>query len=292
MASAKRCLRYTGPSPHAEPESAGSTEPRGGTTLITSPEPHWEAFFDQLAPRYLENPYTAATVAEVDFLLDVLALPAGARVLDIGCGPGRHCVEFARRGHRPTGLDLSAGMLQQAAEAARRAEVHVDWVHVDATRFRSAPVFDAAICLMQGAFGLLNIDDDPVEHDLAILRAVFGALRPGARLLMTTLNGYVRIRQLTQADVLAGRFDPAAMLETSTAEWELAGGRHTVHLKERRYLPPELAGLCRAAGFAVEHLWGAGFGRWSRRVIDLDDPEVMVVARKPGSVAEGVDATG
>ena len=35
---------------------------------------------------------------EVDFLVDVLDLAPGARVLDVGCGPGRHAHELARRG--------------------------------------------------------------------------------------------------------------------------------------------------------------------------------------------------
>ena len=41
-----------------------------------------------------------APTQEVDFLVDALGLGPGQRVLDVGCGPGRHAHALARRGHR------------------------------------------------------------------------------------------------------------------------------------------------------------------------------------------------
>jgi cyclopropane fatty-acyl-phospholipid synthase-like methyltransferase len=47
---------------------------------------------------YLEYGFTKGTVQEVDFLVEELKLEQGARILDIGCGAGRHSLELARRG--------------------------------------------------------------------------------------------------------------------------------------------------------------------------------------------------
>ncbi|HVB74545.1 MAG TPA: hypothetical protein VNE38_13400, partial [Ktedonobacteraceae bacterium] len=60
----------------------------------------WEAFFDNHAPHYMQNVFTRNTLAEVDFLLEVLSIAAGASILDMGCGTGRHAIELARRGYR------------------------------------------------------------------------------------------------------------------------------------------------------------------------------------------------
>ena len=58
----------------------------------------WADFFDGHAPVYEENCFTKNTIAEVDLLMDELALVSGMTVLDVGCGTGRHAIELARRG--------------------------------------------------------------------------------------------------------------------------------------------------------------------------------------------------
>src|SRR5690606_14567467 len=116
----------------------------------------WETFFDAHAPAYDGNVFTKNTSAEVDFLLDELKLPAGAAILDVGCGTGRHSIELARRGYAMTGLDLSSEMLARAVAAAKAAAVSVAWIHADAARFALPEKYDAAICLCEGSIGLLG----------------------------------------------------------------------------------------------------------------------------------------
>ena len=239
----------------------------------------WKDFFKGHAAHYMENQFTRNTITEVDFLLDELRLPPGSRILDVGCGTGRHSVEFAQRGFRVTGVDISAEMLAEARRSAELAKVKVDWVEADATEFKASSLFDAAICLCEGAFGLLNVEDDTIGHDLRILHNISAALKPTAAFIMTTLNGFRPVREIKQEDVETGRFDLVTLVETVT-EVNAPEGVRKVDLRQKYYTPSELKLLLREAGFDVLHLWGGTAGDWGRRKIRLDEMEFMIVARK------------
>ena len=242
------------------------------------PKKTWEDFFDAHAPIYNDNCFTKNTLREADFLVEEMGLPVGAAILDVGCGTGRHSVELAKRGYAMTGLDLSAAMLAIAAEAADAAGVRVEWIQADATKFSLPAKFDAAICLCEGAFGLLGQQDDPIEQPLAILRNVANSLKPQAKAIFTVLNGACMIRKYQDEDVAAGRFDPLTMVESS--EFPPCEGHHPLSVRERSFVPTELVLLFRMAGMEVVNMWGGTAGNWGRRPLDLDEMEIMAVARK------------
>jgi SAM-dependent methyltransferase len=245
-----------------------------------SPGNEWERFFDGHAPVYMNNEFTRNTIKEVDFVLGELNLTPGCSILDVGCGTGRHTIELARRGYKVTGVDISAGMLAEAERAAKRAGVKVELVRTDATDFKSAKEFDAAICLCEGGFGLLGSGDHPLEHEVAILRSIHNAVKREARIIVTLLSAFKMIREYSQGDVESGKFDPVMMVEVHPIEWDTPEGKKSVLVRERGYVPTELYMIFGKAGFQVEHIWGGTAGDWGRRKIKLDEFEVMVVARK------------
>jgi 2-polyprenyl-3-methyl-5-hydroxy-6-metoxy-1,4-benzoquinol methylase len=242
----------------------------------------WEEFFDGHAPEYMENCFIKDTLREVEFLLAVLNLPSGSSILDIGCGTGRHSVELARRGYRVTGVDISSGMLAEAQKAAQEAGVAPVWTHCDAAHFKAAEQFDAAICLCEGAFALIGTNEEPDEHDRAILLNIRTALRPGSPFVLTTLNGLRKIRNCTQEQVESGIFDPMTLTETLDITIDTPEGKKSFTLRERGYLPQMITRLLAETGFEVEHIWGGTAGNWGRRHIELDEMEIMVVARRAG----------
>lgn len=94
--------------------------------------------------------------------------------LDVCCGPGFHCLEYARRGIRSHGLDLSNAMLSYAREKAARQNANVDFVHADMRDFRLTEPVDLAFCPM-GSFHYLLTNDDIVRH----FRVLAGNMTPG-----------------------------------------------------------------------------------------------------------------
>jgi len=249
----------------------------------------WEEFFDAHAPIYDENVFTEDTISEVDFLVEELELKDGESILDVGCGTGRHAIELAKRGYTVTGLDLSAEMLARAAAKAEAANVKVEWVRADATQFAFTKQFDAAICLCEGAFGLLSQTDDPIGQPLAILRNISRSLKPGAKAVFTVLNAAAMLRKYQKKDIEEGRFDPITMVESS--EYPPQEGLPAIPVRERAFAPTELRLLLHMAGMSVLGIWGGTAGDWGKRPLDLDEIEVMVVARKTGEPLElGNDA--
>ncbi|WP_237710105.1 bifunctional 2-polyprenyl-6-hydroxyphenol methylase/3-demethylubiquinol 3-O-methyltransferase UbiG [Pyrococcus sp. ST04] len=156
-----------------------------------------------------------------------LRLPKEAKILDVGCDVGRHSIELAKRGYRVTGIDISRGMLEEARKRAREEDVEVEFIKADATEFKREGKFDAAICLCEGAFSLIGSSDDPVEHDLAILRNVYASLKPGGKFILTALSALSRIKGASNEDIARGTFDPNTM--TFFEEIEAPDGTKVPH---------------------------------------------------------------
>jgi len=241
----------------------------------------WADFFNDHAPLYDDNCFTKNTLNEVDFLIEELAMPTGASILDIGCGTGRHAVELARRGFQVTGIDLSAGMLEQGRKRAQTVGVEVTFREADSTCFVPDTQYDFVICLCEGSFGLLGSGGDAIEQPLAILRNAAAAMKPGAKCLFTVLNAFRQIRRYSMADVEQGTFCPMTLTETSDCALP-AASRPTI-LRERGFVPTELKLLFNLAGLEVLATWGGTAGNWGKRPIDLDEFETMVMGSKtPG----------
>lgn len=237
----------------------------------------WIRFFQDEAPRYLDNVFTENTVTEVDFIVDELKLQPGQSVLDLGCGTGRHSLELARRGYRCTGIDQSPDMLRMARAAADAEGLQITFVEGNAETTRLDSQFDHAICLCEGAVSLLEVGVDPVPYHRSIFENIAAMLYPGAGFLLTALNGYRLAREHSDEDIASGHFDPVSTSHIETMP--LASGE-AVQTVEKGFYPEELRLLLGGAGFQVHAFYGGTAGDWGRRAILLDEIELMVVARR------------
>ena len=102
------------------------------------------------------------------------------RVLDVGCGPGRHAHALARRGIDVAGVDISQRFVDLATEQPTPPPA-ATFERVDARALPFDAEFDAAISLCQGAFGLTGGPGDPLDGDGAVLAGMAPGPAPGRR---------------------------------------------------------------------------------------------------------------
>jgi SAM-dependent methyltransferase len=232
---------------------------------------HWfEPIADHLGSAYLRYSFTKGTVAEVDALAAILGLGPGTRVLDVGCGPGRHAHELARRGVPVHGIDISARFVDLAIAGAPPGAT---FARMDARRLSFTGEFDAVISICEGAFGLLTANGENEQ----VLAGMFRAVRPGGRVALTAFNAYYAVRYHTDAT-----FDAATGISHERTEIRDEAGRAVeTDLWTTCFTPRELRMLLERAGFVVDDLWAVEPGDYRRVPPDTEHAEFLVVATRP-----------
>lgn len=213
---------------------------------------------------YLRYSFTKGTDQEVRFLSDALGLVPGNRVLDVGCGPGRHSRALQEAGIDVVGLDISLAFLRSAGPGR--------WVRADARALPFVPrSFDAAISLCQGGFGLLGGFDDA-----DVLSGMAGAVKKGGRVAVSAFSAYFAVRHLEEGDT----FDAASGVnhERATVRDE-AGTEAEFDLWTTCFTPRELRLMAAAAGLAVDGLWSVQPGDYAVRPPDLEHAEFLLIGR-------------
>lgn len=80
----------------------------------------YEELFDNYGNQYDKEIFVQGTLGECDFIEKELNYDRSKKILDIGCGTGRHAIELTKRGYQVTGIDLSEGQLKRAREKAEK----------------------------------------------------------------------------------------------------------------------------------------------------------------------------
>ena len=245
-------------------------------------EAHWfEPVADHLGGAYLRYSFTKGTGQEVAFLVDELGLRPGMRVLDVGCGPGRHAHALAAQGLEVVGVDISQRFVDLAA---RDAPPGASFVRADARALAFDAEFDAAISLCQGAFGLTGGPGAPLDGDGAVLHGIARALRPGGVAAVSAFSAYFQLRYLEDADA----FDADAGVNHERTEVRDEQGTATeVDLWTTCFTPRELRLLAADAGLRVRDLWSVTPGGYVAAPPSIDTPEFLLVAERPGDRRTG-----
>jgi SAM-dependent methyltransferase len=231
---------------------------------------HWfEPVADHLGAAYLRYSFTKGTPQEVEFLIEQLDLTPGMRVLDVGCGPGRHARALAERGLVVHGIDISHRFVELARAGAPAGAT---FERVDDRAMSFEAEFHAVICLCQGAFGLMTADG----HDAIVLDGMARALKPGGRLALTAFSAYFVIKHWEGAE-----FDAATGVNHERTEIRNESGEAvTTDLWTGCYTPRELRLMSAAHGLRVDCVSGVEPGAYSLAPPTTDSPELLLLATR------------
>jgi len=219
-------------------------------------------FFSDGSP-YLTHPLLTAerTATEIDEVERLVGSVTG-RVLDVGCGFGRHCIELASRGADVTGIDPSPTMIDAARARATAADQFADFVCLAAQDMREVARYDLALCLFTTFGQQAAATSDDASH-VGLLRHTRQALRPGGRMVIElpdrerAIEALVEHEQLGSTQVIR-RFDTRSSIVTE--RFTVDTGAVYV-LRYRLFDTTELADLVHDAGFEIENVLHHGLVR-------------------------------
>lgn len=254
---------------------------------MTAARHPFEDLADHAGSAYLRYSFTKGTDQEVDFLVEALGLQRGDRVLDVGCGPGRHSHALARRGVEVVGVDLSERFVQLAK---RDAPVGATFVRGDARCLPVSASFDAVISLCQGGFGLPTTGES-IEVDRQVMTALHDALRPGGTVALSAFSAYFQLYCIGEQAALGedstalaavGEFDAdrGVHVETTTVKNE-AGADAEFELATRCFTPNELRLLAGSVGFGELQVFSVGPGNYRSVRTSIDSPEFLLLGVRP-----------
>ncbi|HNQ77382.1 MAG TPA: class I SAM-dependent methyltransferase [Acidobacteriota bacterium] len=249
----------------------------------------YEELFDNYAKTYDKECFTQGTAGECDFIEKEIGGDRSKKILDIGCGTGRHSIELVKRGYFVTGFDLSGSQLERAREKASELSLKADFQKRDAREPHFKGEFDLAIMLCEGGFSLMETD----EMNFAILKNAADALKPQGKLIFTTLNAlfplFHSVKDFLTSQVNADgarygkiTFDLMTFREKNTAEFaDDDGNKKTLDCDERYYAPSEINWLLKSLGFKAIGIFGSKLGAYSREDrLTTEDFEMLVIAEK------------
>jgi ubiquinone/menaquinone biosynthesis C-methylase UbiE len=225
----------------------------------------------------------------VEFLVAVLGLEPGMRVLDVACGSGVHLLRLARRDVVGTGVEIAPSLVRYATERAAEEGLTDRLRYLvgdmrDLTAALSDETFDAAM-LLSGSFGFF---DDPTNQ--RVLNGMASRLKPGGRLLLDCVSPSWATKPRSRSwrefgggiSLSETWFDPVTCTRVSQFRYLDADGVMNLAAQPERiriYTLPELRTMIARAG--VEFVAAYGNHELPTVPYNADHPDrLVVVARK------------
>ena len=197
---------------------------------------------------------------EAGALWNLLRLSPASRVIDIGCGHGRHALALVERGAEVVGLDFAVALFSRARQLEQELGIRGAWVRGDMRRLPFRAECAGAAILMD-AFGFFETDD---EHD-AVLREAARVLTAGGRMALKVVNGGLVLDDFCDTEqeerdgtvvsvVNTLALGPPRLIQRISVQGSRGHGEY--ERRQRLYRVDELRAALEHAGFSVVHVLG------------------------------------
>jgi len=249
----------------------------------------YESLFENYGQKYDNENFTQGTIGECNFIETEINHNKLLKILDVGCGTGRHAIELTTRGYSVTGIDLSETQLKRAKDKSESKNLKIDFQQQDARNLSFNNEFDIAIMLCEGGFPLMETD----EMNFEILKSVTKSLNSHGKFIFTTLNGlfplYHSVEEFCASNTNEGNatyrsntFDLMTFRDHNITEFEDDfGNKKILDCNERYYIPSEITWLLKSLGYTKIEIFGAKIGEFSRNdKLTTEDFEMLVIAEK------------
>jgi 2-polyprenyl-3-methyl-5-hydroxy-6-metoxy-1,4-benzoquinol methylase len=249
----------------------------------------YELLYENYGRKYDQEPFVQGTAGECDFIEKEIAYDKSLKIIDIGCGTGRHSIELAKRGYQIMGIDLSESQLKRAKEKAKELNLNIEFQKQDARKPHFKGQFDLALMLCEGGFSLMETD----EMNFEILRNATNALKDRGRFIFTALNGlfplFHSVNEFYKSAAKEGNseckncsFDLMTFRDHNSVVFEDdAGAKKELTCNERYYVPSELTWILKTLGYKKIDIFGAKLGAYSRNdQLTTEDFEMLVIGQK------------
>jgi SAM-dependent methyltransferase len=198
--------------------------------------------------------------SEIEKVISLLNLETNVNILDLGCGIGRHSLEFTRRGFHVTGVDRTYSYLEKAKKKAIEDNLDVEFVLEDMRIFSRPNNYDVVINL----FTSFSYFEDP-EEDKKTLVNIYSSLKHGGKLVLEMMGKEVLARIFVERDWQ--EIDGVLFLEERKVSknwswmqnrWILIkdGEKVEYAVDHRLYSGVELANLLKEVGFSKVSIYG------------------------------------
>ena len=165
-----------------------------------------------------QQAWTRGTKNEVDFILSKIANLEINSILDIGCGQGRHSLDFACRGYKNiVGVDFSESNIEKARCAALEQHLQASFLCGDARKLKLGNKYDLVLCLYDVIGSFRNEEDNK-----KIFRAIKHHLKQGGIAVVSVMN--MELTESISTNTVSLKETPDALLKLKASKTMAVSG--------------------------------------------------------------------
>jgi len=236
----------------------------------------WEKFYDCM----FDADSFALAQQQIPELLALINHSVNT-VLDLGCGPGRHCLALAKMDYEVTGVDMSEYLLNQALKKSQEQSLNIKFIQTDMLTYQSDRPHDVIINMFN-SFGYF----DSQKKNQTVLNNAYNNLAKKGSLVIDTVGKEtlarniepVHLSEYANGDLRIERPLLIDNMQIFSNEWILISGNEVFRRSYQHYVytPVEITTMCEQAGFNKVNIYGSLSGD----EYDLESERMVVVEEK------------